>query len=563
VAYPLVILAVALFLLFHTALVSNYIIGYDVHLEFYLANLTFNKGVWDLTIPHEYNAMLSVTLLPVIYSNFLNLDLNWVFKVIYPLIYSLVPLSLFIAFRKLTNSQIAFLSVFFFMSFSTFYFTMLGLARQMIGELFFSLLILLLVENKISVRKRTFLFIIFGAGLVVSHYATTYLFLFLIMSAFYVSRFIKRPGVERQNLLSGGLVLGCLAMTLVWYVAIAPAPFDALASTFNNIRTGLLSSAAAPGISGLTPSYALNVLRGTSQLLFYGMQLFAVIGLIAALFLYRKMKFDALFLSMAAFSFLVMVLCIVLPSFAAGLVVERFYHFACFLLAPFVVLGILAFYDQISNFTGRLSFSKFRSGLNFRKLSPRIARGRVIQKFRSIQTVDLKVKPAGLVLASLLLILLFLFQVGFIYEVVGNEASSISLSYERISVNPTQNLNFWSAHTPEEDVVGANWLHNHMNSQSNVYADKPSSLRVLASYGLYQTIYFSATYRGGTYAYLLSNESAVLEPNSYVYLRTLNVVYGILEGSNDNWNTTTISPLLSDCNAIYSNGGSQIYKAVT
>jgi uncharacterized membrane protein len=149
------------------------------------------------------------------------------------------------------------------------------------------------------------------------------------------------------------------------------------------------------------------------------------------------------------------------------------------------------------------------------------------------------------------------------YEVVGNKASSISLSYERIRVNPTQNLDFWSAHTPEQDVVGANWLHNYMNSQSNVYADKPSSMRVLASYGLYQTIYFSPVSRGGTYAYLLLNTSAVLEPNSYVYLRTLNVVYDILEGSTDTWNTTTISPLLSDCNAIYSNGGSQIYKAVT
>jgi uncharacterized membrane protein len=558
VVYPLVIIALSFFLLFHTSLVSNYVIGYDVHLELYLANLTLNKGAWALTLPHEYNAMLSVTVLPVMYSNFLNLNLNSVFKLVYPLIYSMVPLILFVAYRKLTGSRIAFLSVFFFMAIDTFYFTMLGLERQIIGEFFLALLLLLLVEERISLPRKTFLFVVFTAGLVVSHYSTTYLFLFLILFAFYFSRFMKRSAIERPRLVSGGLALGCVAMAFVWYIAVAPTPFDALAATFDNIRQGLLSSAAAPGISGLTPIY-FSALQRVSEFLFYGLQLSIILGLFGAIFLYKKMKFDELYLSMSLFSFLIMVFCIVLPSFAAGLVVERFYHFASFFLAPFVVLGILALYDWIMNFKRSLSRSMFRGSLDLRRnLSRFLAR----LNFKNTQATDLKVKSAGLFLVSLILVFFFLFKVGFIYEVVGNQTSSISLSYERIRVNPTQNLAFWSACTPEEDVVSASWLHDHMNSQSNVYADKPSSMRVLASYGLYQTIYFSATSRSGTYAYLLTNATAMLQPNSYVYLRTLNVVYGILEGPNDSWNTTTISPLLSDCNAIYSNGGSQIYKPV-
>jgi uncharacterized membrane protein len=558
VVYPLVVIAISLFLLFHTSLVSNYVIGYDVHLELYLANITFNRGVWDLTIPHEYNAMLSVTVLPVVYSTFLNLNLNSVFKLVYPLIYSMVPLSLFVAYRKLTGSRIAFLSVFFFMAIDTFYFTMLGLDRQMIGEFFLALLVLLLVEERISLPKKTFLFAVFSAGLVVSHYSTTYLFLFLILFAFYFSRFIKRSAIERPRLISGGLALGCVAMAFVWYIAVAPTPFDALAATFDNIRQGLLSSAAAPGISGLTPVY-FNVLQRVSEFLFYGLQLSIIVGLFGAIFLYKKMKFDELYLSMSLLSFLVMVFCIVLPSFAAGLVVERFYHFASFFLAPFVVLGILAMYDWITTFKRNLSRSMFRKNLDLKRhLSRFLAR----LNFKNKQATDLKVKGAGLFLVSLILVFFFLFKVGFIYEVVGNQSSSISLSYERILVNPTQNLAFWSACTPEEDVVSASWLHDHMNSQSNIYADKPSSMRVLASYGLYQTIYFTDSYHSGTYAYLLTNATAMLEPNSYVYLRTLNVVYGILEGSTTSWNTTTISPLLSDCNVIYSNGASQIYKPV-
>jgi uncharacterized membrane protein len=556
VAYPLAVLAVSLFLLFHTTFISNYIIGYDVHLEFYLANLTFNRGAWDLTIPHEYNAMLSVTVLPVIYSNFLNLDLNWVFKVVYPLIFSMVPLSLFVAYRKLTSSRIALLSVFFFMSIDVFYFAMLGLDRQMIGEFFFALLILLLVESKISVPKRTLLFIIFSAGLVISHYATTYLYLFLILIAFYLSRFLQRPGVERQKLLSGGLVLACVAMALIWYVVVAPTPFDALAATFNNIREGLLTSAVAPGISGLTPTHS-TVLHSASQFLFYGMQLSIIVGLFGAMFLYKKIKFDELYLSMSILSFFILIFCIVLPSFAAGLVVERFYHIASFFLAPFAVMGILIFYDQILNFGRRLSSFKFKNGLNFRgSLSRILARVRL----RSAPTADLKIRSVSLFIVSLVLVTFFLFQVGFIYEIAGARPSSISLSYSRIQNNPTAYLDLWVATTPEEDVFSAKWLSQNMNRDFNVYADNPSTGRVLTSYALFQTLYYSAASRFGNYNYVLSNNSVTPVGDSYVYLRTLNVVYGIVEGASGTINTTSLSPFLSGCDLIYANGGSQIYK---
>jgi uncharacterized membrane protein len=556
VAYPLIVLAISLFLLFHTTLVSNYLIGYDVHLEFYLANLTFNRGGWDITIPHEYNAMLSVTVLPVIYSNFLNLDLNWVFKAVYPLIFSFVPLSLFVTYRKLTNSRIAFLSVFFFMAIDVFYFAMLGLDRQMIGEFFFALLILLVVEDKISVPKRTLLFIIFSVGLVVSHYATTYLFIFLILFAFFLSRFVKRPGVERQKLLSGGLVLGCVALVFVWYIVVAPTPFDALANTFNNIREGLLTSMAAPGISGLAPSYS-TALHSASQFLFYGLQLSIIVGLFGAIFLYKKMKFDELYLTMSTLSLLILIFCIVLPSFAAGLVVERFYHLASFFLAPFAVLGILTFCDQVLNFRGLLSTSKFRSVLNLRGYLLRIL-GRA--KFRRSQPIDLKVKSAGLFLVSLVLVAFFLFQVGFIYEIAGGRPSSISLSYNKIQTKPTAYLDLWVATTPEKDVFSAKWLSQNMNRGSIVYADYPSKGRVLTSYALFQTVYFSEASRGGNYNYILSNNSVTPVGASYVYLRTLNVVYGIVEGSSGILNTTSLSPFLSDCDLIYANGGSQIYK---
>ena len=127
--HPLVVIVISFFLIFHVSLISKYLVGYDINLEIYFAKLTYNASFWDRTIPHVYNSMLSVTILPAIYSNFLGLDLNWVFKAVYPLIYSIVPLILYLAYRKLTSSRIAFLSVFLFMSMDGFW-LMVGIARR-------------------------------------------------------------------------------------------------------------------------------------------------------------------------------------------------------------------------------------------------------------------------------------------------------------------------------------------------------------------------------------------------------------------------------------------------
>jgi uncharacterized membrane protein len=556
--YPLVILVICLFLLFQTTLISRYIIGYDVHLEYYLANLTFNSGAWSITIPHEYNAMLSVTVLPVVYSNFLNLDLNWTFKIVYPLIFALVPLALFAAYKRLTSSLIAFLAVFFFMSMDVFYFTMLGLDRQMIGELFFALLILLMVENKIDLKKRTLLFAIFSAGLVVSHYALTYVYLFFILVAFYISRFIRRSEIKNPRVLSGGLALGCVALAFFWYVGVAPSPFDALEATFNNIREGLLTSVSAPGISGLMPT-SVTALHSASQYVFYGLQLSIVIGLFGALFLYKKMNFDELYLSMSALGVLIMVLCIVIPSFAAGLVVSRFYHIASFLLAPFVILGVLTIIDVLLIFRRRLSTIKSGNGPNFRAFLSGI-RARV--KFGGEKPVDLKIRTAALFLASSLLVLLFLFQVGFIYEVAGDRPSSLPLSWERLHNNANLAMDIWYAQTPAQDVFSAQWLSVYKDNSSRVYSDYTSATMVVTSYGLAQTVFFSPEKRFGTWDYVLTNGSSRPMPDSYVYFRTVNVVYGIVESPyGPKLNTSSFSPFLSGCNKIYDNGASELYMS--
>jgi uncharacterized membrane protein len=442
-------------------------------------------------------------------------------------------MTLFVAYRKLMSSRIALLSVFFFVSIDVFYFTMLGLARQMIAELFFALLILLMVESKMSPPKRKLLFIIFSAALIVSHYGLSYVFMFCILFTFCLSHLLKRSDAKYVDIITGDLVLLYLIMAVVWYVLVAQAPLNALATTLNYIYQSVLAQASAPGISGLMPHY-VSSLHQVSQYLFYGLQLSIIVGLVGSFARRRDTRFSQEYLSMSLISLFILIACMVVPSFAAGLVMSRFYHITSFLLAPFVVLGVLTFLDLIMDLRSHLPHFKVRH----------------------MHTGEVKYRSVGFFLISLLLVVFFLFQVGFVYEVTGDIPSSLSLSRNRMQINPTLALDIWTAQTYEQDVFSAEWLSGNKDNQLRVYADKISFMMVLTSYGMTPTIFVGD--RALAYDYLLPPRGNRLDEGAYVYLREINVIYGEIAGASSESLKNTTS-LLDSCNEIYTNGASEIY----
>ncbi len=127
--------------------------------------------------------MLSITILPTVYSNMLGLDPTWVFKIIYPLIFALVPIGLYVLWQPYIGKKLGFIAAFVFMAQSTFFTEMLALNRQMIGELFFVLLLITLLNKKLIKVSKFIAFAIFSFGLIFSHYALAEIFLFLILAA--------------------------------------------------------------------------------------------------------------------------------------------------------------------------------------------------------------------------------------------------------------------------------------------------------------------------------------------------------------------------------------------
>ncbi|MDH5694925.1 MAG: DUF2206 domain-containing protein, partial [Gammaproteobacteria bacterium] len=259
--YPFVVFVIAISLLYHSSLISNYIVsfGSDVPVEYFVFKTTQNNAYWSSTNPYfgdvgygRTHSMLSVTILPTIYSSLLNMDSTWMFKILYPLIFSFVPLSLYQVWRGYVGKKYAFISAFLFMAQSTFYTEMLGLNRQMVAELFFVLLLLVVLNKKMKSPGKVVCSMIFSFGLVTSHYGLSEIFL-LFVSLTFISLFvIKRPSRK----ITASTVVFFFVVMFTWYIYTSgSAVFDSFLS-YGEYVYGQLGDFFNPASRGQT------VLRG-------------------------------------------------------------------------------------------------------------------------------------------------------------------------------------------------------------------------------------------------------------------------------------------------------------
>ncbi|MBS7635669.1 hypothetical protein KEJ34_09390, partial [Candidatus Bathyarchaeota archaeon] len=85
------VFVVSIFLLYHTSLISEHIWGWDVQLEYYFSKLVLMNGWWNPSIYGSINGMPAIVLLAPSYAALCSIDLVWVFKIIYPILFSFVP----------------------------------------------------------------------------------------------------------------------------------------------------------------------------------------------------------------------------------------------------------------------------------------------------------------------------------------------------------------------------------------------------------------------------------------------------------------------------------------
>ena len=538
--YPLAIVVIALSLLFHRSLISMYLTGWDINNEYYFHKLVINNSYWNPEIWGNVNAMLSIVILPAVYSYFLKMDGAWVFKVVYPIIFSFVPLGLYCIYKdQLKNEKIAFFSVFFFMSFNTFFTEMLSLARQEIAELFFVLLIFLFVKDNIEKNIRNILLLIFGASLVTSHYALSYLFIVFITFIYLFSSDIVRtlkvkglilPEFNLKKLTLHYFVAFYIILSLLWYINFSSSSvFKNIVTIGDHIYTSIFTDFLNPEsmdrnvlmafgiVDPINPSLGKEVHRGLQ----YIIQFFIIIGFFK-LIIYRefaKLKAEYFYLMVAS---LILLLLSVLPFFSTSLNMTRIYHIALLALSPLFMVGGLFFIEKSINI---------------------INRNNKLQKNNII-----------LILVLTILIPYYLFNTGFIYEATRDIPTSMSLGMERMKDYDISKKVFYNTYIPEQDVFGATWYYNNKDINKDLYADYDSKHYVLFSYGMTPSINSN----------LLNDEKLLniskVPHNNYIYLRKFNVCENSLVISGRIDDILIILPLTSNSAKIYSNGCGEIYN---
>jgi uncharacterized membrane protein len=544
--YPLILFSIVLAILLSSALMSNYMYGDDIQVEFRTFLETKNAMYWN---PQNYstiqqssdNSMLSITILPTIISNVLNIEPSLVFKIVFPIIFSLVPLGLYELYRRQFTEKVAFISVIFLIANFYFFTQLLTNSKQMIGELFYVILFLeLLSKSGESHRSNWIILVLALFGLIVSHYSLDFIFILFILFTWLGGQLFFKRTIKK---ISASFIVFTSCLVFFWYIYVTSAgPFDKFVGvtkrTINSFMTEFFSSSSR----GEDVQTALGITARPSMLHTVGTILYDItillilIGFIALILKWRKRETSCDFRLLAGLNIILLIAAVLLPRFAGFLELGRLYQILLMFLSPLFVIGCEALFTSL------------------------------LAKVKNKKTIDLKDEKIrttiSLVLTFIILVAFFLFQTGLVYEITNDPApSSFSLSYYRMQNSPIL--------IHESDVFSAQWLSKYGDiTHMPTYSDSVSIGHVLTSYSTIDLgMIFLLSNTSGIFRHpdLISNVMPTVANTSYIYLRQYNVLNGIINwDTRENiWYNVSELPILNNTgvfiNKIYSNSDSEIY----
>lgn len=495
-AIPVVVYLVAVGLQYQTTLVSSNLIGSDVHLEYYYANRVVETGYWDYSLPQTtVNSSLGIVLLLPVYSLLAPINLMWVFKVIAPLIFAFLPVALYCMFRSEFGKLIAILAVVFFVAMPMFTMDIAQLVRQQHSELFFILMVLLMLDGDISVWRRAVIGVLFSAGVVVSHHgfaigATGY-FLIGTFGMVVMARFVASGiGKLKRSLLPATLMMGLAVVMVGMFVSyyswvangdvlgMGMIPMRALERTTSEAQAGMSGNARNPpaaiqdiGISEdeipaivkdypflnpfwreplLQTAIGLDYARASSlgkiwRVLQYLVEFCLVVGFFVFLF-GRKRRLRLEYAVFAITSFCVLLGMYLLSTYSYGMGATRVWQVTLIFMSPLFVIGV---------------------GI----IGKWILRKRLLSN--------------GLVLGSFLVLFLpyCVFNSGAVYEMVKMEPAgyvdvpySIAMSGQRVDVATVFD---------SEDVAAVDWLAENADGSSIFYGDAHGVRLLIQKFGIF------------------------------------------------------------------------------
>lgn len=355
--YPFIIFLTSLSLIWMHTLTSNYIIGSDIFGEFYVFKHTlFYHRLASLPRDMEslsmsnYNACLSITILPVIYREITSLSPLILFKAVMHIIFAFIPVVLYMVYTKLLkDKKYAFMASLMPLSYTPFITGLPEHIRQEVALFFFSLLLFIWFgSNKLNEHKKRILSTIFIFLIIVSHYSTGYITIFLILFSVPLASLLnttlwKKEMKEIRIYPHSFIIAGLFGLTLgiMWYAYINYTPFKTLVLL---IKGNILLLRLIFNLNTRAPSVTESLGIGTPKLeyplifLNYLVVLFVITGILTNITGHKK--FSSLYVSFSIISLGLPLSMLIFPTLSRGYGITRLYMQGMFVFAPFLIEGI-------------------------------------------------------------------------------------------------------------------------------------------------------------------------------------------------------------------------------
>lgn len=214
--YPLALILVPLSVLYHISFWEN---SYPI--ESWMPAVTAKLGYWQPVIGTgvEQEGLLPQSLLIPIFSIFGGITPLTQLRVVNPLMVSIIPLTVFLIYRRYVLQRYAFLGA-ILVTFTHSYFTGPFGSRDMVATMFLTIFVLAAFDKQIDRTSRAILSIIFLACTIISHYGVAFILIGAIVGVATTRSLISHTSIiptKSSSRFTFALSIFTLILTLSWY----------------------------------------------------------------------------------------------------------------------------------------------------------------------------------------------------------------------------------------------------------------------------------------------------------------------------------------------------------
>ncbi len=220
--FPATLFSVAVAATWAYAMRSNHLFGFDIQQEFQAFTSTMRPGIWHVPADgNPYQAMLSITALPTVLARVSGVSGIYLFKIIYPVLFSFVPVVVYEVTARWVPRAAAFASAALLIALPQFAGQLPAITRQEIALLLFAVVIAVAFDANISLRTRKCAVLLGAFGLGAAHYSTAYATVgaLVIANVLYGAMRLRRNAAH-EGVFTLGIVVMFAVIVLGWNVVI-------------------------------------------------------------------------------------------------------------------------------------------------------------------------------------------------------------------------------------------------------------------------------------------------------------------------------------------------------